>query len=58
MYELCAIDEDGGESLVSSWRQLSDRGITIPGSTRFDMSDIDRLEVRTAAGRPVLWAGP
>jgi hypothetical protein len=53
-YGLYAIDEDGSESLVSSWRQLADRELTIPGSTRLDLSDIDRLEVRTAAGETIL----
>ncbi len=53
-YELYAIDEDGSESLVSSWRQLSGREITVPGSTRLDLSDIDRLEVRTVTGETIL----
>ncbi|MEJ7705591.1 MAG: hypothetical protein WKF47_19125 [Geodermatophilaceae bacterium] len=41
-------------SLVSSWRQLPGREITVPGSTRLDLSDIDRLEVRTATGETIL----
>ena len=53
-YELYAIDQDGGTSLVSSWRQLPGREITVPGSTRLDLSDIDRLEVRTATGETIL----
>lgn len=55
-YELYAIDEDGSESLVSSWRQLAGREITIPGSTGLYLSDIDRLEVRTATGEAILTA--
>lgn len=53
-YLLFAIDDDGIESLVSSWRQLGGREITIPGSTRLDLADIDRLQVRTAAGETIL----
>lgn len=55
-YLLYAIDGEGIESVVSSWRQLAGREITVPGATRLDLADIDRLEVRTAAGQTLLWA--
>lgn len=56
-YLLIAIDDDGGESLVSSWRQLAGREITVPGSTNLDLDDIDRLEVRTSTGDTILRTG-
>lgn len=53
-YLLFAIDENGAESLVSSWQQLAGREITIPGATQLDLSDIDRLEVRNGNGKTIL----
>jgi len=57
-YELYAIDAAGAEVLVSSWRQLVGKEITVPGATRLGLSDIDRLEVRTESGRIVLTTTP
>lgn len=58
IYELYAVDSTGGEVLVSSWRQLAGQEITVPGSTRLGLADIDRLEVRTEAGRVLLTSTP
>lgn len=57
-YLLVAIDDDGTESVVSSWRQLAGREITVPGSTRLNLADIARLEVRTADGETILRTSP
>lgn len=57
-YELWAIDSADGEVLVSSWQQLADREITVPGSTRLDLEDIARLEVRTDTGALILTSRP
>ncbi len=53
-YELVAVDGSGAEVVVSSWKQLADKEITVPGSTWLDLDDIARLEVRTASGQVVL----
>ena len=53
-YELVAVDESGSEVVVSSWKQLADKEITVPGSTWLDLEDIVRLEVRTPSGQVVL----
>lgn len=53
-YLLYAIDDAGGESLVSSWRQVPGREVTVPGSTGLDLSDIDRVEVRLETGETIL----
>lgn len=58
VYELYAVDASGGEVLVSSWRQLVGKEITVPGSTRLELADIDRLEVRTEAGLILLTTTP
>lgn len=53
-YELWAVDDDGGEVLVSSWQQRAGREISVPGSTRLGLEDIAQLEVRNAEGRTIL----
>lgn len=53
-YELWAITDTGREVLVSSWHQLTGRELTVPGSTRLELGDILRFEVRTGSGSTIL----
>lgn len=57
-YELWAIDADGHDILVSSWRQIADKEITVPGSVGLGLADIRRLEVRTTDGTTILSTEP